>query len=304
MLVTGASGFLGRNFLASAPHDWAIVALYNQDVSFPAYLASLKGSDITPRKCDLTDENEVKSLSHEIGQSFDACLSLAANSDPSRSLTDSRYDWITNVGTLLNVLNNFNFARFLYVSSGAVYDGLRGKVSPECVLAPRLPYAISKLAGEHYVASHHKKGTIQQYMILRFFGAYGPYEPSRKIYSRLVRTFYLDREKEFTVRGDGENLIDAMYVTDAIDALIKAITCDRANLTLDLCQGSGLTVNELVSSAAAIFGIDNVRINHVGSVAEYIQFTASPSNAKQVLGSHENVSLEDGLTRLAHFLKR
>ena len=302
VLVTGASGFLGHNFLASAPRDWRIVALYNRDVSFPAYLTSIGRTNIVPRKCDLTDEKTVGELSHEIEKSFDACLFLAGNSNPARSVEDPRYDWMANVGTLLNVLNTFKFDRFLYVSSGAVYDGHRGLVSPETTLTPRLPYAISKLACEQYVQSYQKKGTIQEYLTLRFFGAYGPYEPARKIYSRLVRAFYINKEKEFTVYGNGENLIDAMYVLDATDTLIKAIMSDTTNLTIDLCQGSGMTLNELVSSAARIFGIKNAKIRHAGGVAEYIEFRASPDMAKKILDFHPKISLEEGLMRLAHFI--
>jgi UDP-glucose 4-epimerase len=285
------------------PHDWDIVALYNRDVSFPAYLTGIGKSGGVSRKCDLTDEKAVRSLSHDVGQSFDACLFLAANGDPTRSVEAPGYDWAVNVGTLLNVLNIFHFNRFLFVSSGAVYDGHQGYVSPESSLNPRLPYAISKLACEHYVQFYHKKGTIQEYLTLRLFGAYGPYEPPRKIYTQLVKAFCFDRKKEFTVKGDGMNLIDAIYVSDAMDALTKAVMSDSKNLTLDLCYGSAMTLNELVASAATIFGIDDVRVNHVGNVAEYIQFRASPKNVRKILDSHPRFNLEDGLTRLASFLR-
>jgi UDP-glucose 4-epimerase len=302
VLVAGASGFLGRNLLASAPRDWQIVALYNQDTTFPTYLRSIENPQFTCEKCDLTDEKAVASLAEDIGRSFDACVFLAANSDPARSIESPRYDWMANVGTLVNVLDTFKFNRFVFLSSGAVYDGNRGDVSPDTVLIPRLPYAISKLACEHYIRSYHKKGTLQNYLILRFFGAYGPYEPARKIYSRLVKTFCIRKEQEFTVRGNGKNLIDAMYVSDAVQAFTKAVLSDADGLTLDLCHGSPLPIDELVLCAARTFGIRNVKINHVGEVAEYIQFRASPEEARRILNTHPKVSLENGLRRLARFL--
>ena len=55
--------------------------------------------------------------------------------------------------------------------------------------------------------------------MVRFFGAYGPYEASHKIYTRLVRAFALESRNTYTIYGDGANLIDAMYVDDAIDAV-------------------------------------------------------------------------------------
>ena len=69
----------------------------------------------------------------------------------------------------------------VYVSSGAVYDGLLGPVSPATAVSPRLPYAISKLASEQYLrffAEH--RGSVGSYINVRFFGAYGPYEPRER----------------------------------------------------------------------------------------------------------------------------
>jgi nucleoside-diphosphate-sugar epimerase len=148
-----------------------IIALYNQDTSFPEYLTALGKSDLVSRQCDVTNEKAVASLADHIGRSFDACVFLAANSDPAKSVEDPRYDWVANVGTLVKVLNTFHFNRFVFLSSGAVYDEHEEYVSPETTLPPRLPYAISKLACEHYVRAYHKKGTLQNYLIFRFFGA-------------------------------------------------------------------------------------------------------------------------------------
>ena len=60
-------------------------------------------------------------------------------------------------------------------------------VGPDTVLRPTLPYAISKQACENYVRHFRESGRLGSYVIARFFGAFGPYEPERKIYTRLVR---------------------------------------------------------------------------------------------------------------------
>jgi nucleoside-diphosphate-sugar epimerase len=117
-----------------------------------------------------------------------------------------------------------------------------------------------------------------------------------------VRTFYINKEKEFTVHGDGKNLIDAIYVSDAVEALTKAVSTDTTNPTLDLCHGSPMSLDELVLCAARTFGVQHVKINHVGDVAEYIRFRALPERARRILNAYPKVSLEDGLTRFACFL--
>ena len=127
----------------------------------------------------------------------------------------------------------------IFFSSGAVYDGLTGLVSPESKLNPKLPYAISKLASEQYIQFFAKKGQIENYIILRFFGAFGPYEPERKIYTKLVRAFALEGKDEFVVRGDGKNLIDAMYVDDTIDGILKVMASSEKNKIVDFCRQTG-----------------------------------------------------------------
>src|SRR5205085_339671 len=100
--------------------------------------------------CDLTSAADVASLAREAG-TVDACLYLAANGDPAASATRPAWDLQSNTLALVTCLEQMPVGHFVYVSSGAVYDGLDGPVTPQTSVAPRLPYAISKLASEHYV---------------------------------------------------------------------------------------------------------------------------------------------------------
>src|SRR5262249_34044617 len=160
---------------------------------------------------------------------------------------------------------------------GAVYDRQAGLVSRSTPAEPALPYAISKLAAERYVRFFAEHGAVGHYLIVRFFGAYGPYEPKRKIYTRLVEAFAIRREKSFRVRGDGKNLIDAMFVSDAATAIVRMLRSDHWDTTVDLCTGSPLSIDELVCAAAKTFGVRGATIDHVGIVPEYIKFWASPN---------------------------
>ena len=106
---------------------------------------------------------------------------------------------------------------------------------------------------------------------MRFFGAYGPYEPVRKITTRFL-TAVARGDREFTLRGDGRNLIDFMYVDDAVDGLLGLITHARpARTTLDFCVRSPEPVGELVAAMARVTGSD-IAIHHDGVTEEYIEF--------------------------------
>ncbi len=304
VIIPGASGFIGRNLIQTIPADWEVVAVYNKSNDFPTWVEQKKLPHVTAVGCDLTDEAAVRRLAGRAGKRFDACVFLAANGDPACSVEHPVLDLQATVVTLINFLSHFEINRFIYFSSGAVYDGLSGAVSPEVKVSPYLPYAITNWACEHYVQAFTNRGRIGQYVNLRFFGAYGPYEPTRKLYNRLVRRFAFERVPQFTVRGNGCNYIDAMYVEDAVRGVLAVLESDQGNLTLDFCSGTPITINELVEIAGRTFDIENIKIEHSGHVPEYINFSASGEAMAQMFHFRPQISLEEGLQRFAEFLRQ
>ncbi|MEK7142969.1 MAG: NAD-dependent epimerase/dehydratase family protein [Patescibacteria group bacterium] len=297
ILLTGGLGFIGKNFLLHRPKDWQVVSLdMIEDRNFQKIIKNAQFFGI-----DLTDDVKVKRLAQKM-PSFDVCLHLAANSDPAASVPEPLWDLRSTTETLINICQNFKIKKLIYLSSGAVYDGWQGLVSPSVKLAPKLPYAISHLANEYYVQFFAKIIRIQEYVIIRFFGAYGPNEPPRKIYTNLVKAFRIEGKEEFVIRGDGKNFIDAMFVEDAIEAIVKVIESSKTNLTVDLCSGDRIKISDLVKQAGQIFG-QKVKIVHQSSVPEYIEFYASPDEFERLFDFRAKISLKEGLTKLAGWIR-
>ena len=307
LLVTGASGFLGRNALLAMPSSWQVVALYRPgNRNFPNFLEARQLHHIQPLACDLTDVQQVKQALGDVEENFDSCLALASNTSIPISIEQPMQDLITNVIGLLNVLQYCSINHLVYLSSGAVYAGLTGLVGPSSPVMPMLPYAISKLTAELYIrAAVHYNQRPECATIVRFFGAYGPYEPSRKLYTKLIRRFAFERKPDITVVGDGENYIDAMYVDDAIRALMKVLSLPAMEeiRCIDLGVGSGETVNQLVTRSAHVFGLEP-RISHEGSTAEYIRFKIDPHPFVTAYQIVPEIPLEVGLRRLAAHLEQ
>ena len=306
LLVTGASGFLGRNALLSVPPSWDVVALYHHDTTrFLRFLEARRLAHVRAYACDLTDVSSVQRTAAATGERFDACLYLASNTSIPLSIERPAEDLTTNVIGLLHTLQTWTFEHMVYLSSGAVYMGSSGHVTPNTPVSPTLPYAIAKLAAEQYIrASHQWNGSPRSATIIRFFGAFGPYEPARKVYTKLVRRFAFERDPRFVVQGNGENYIDAMYVDDTIHALIAALTQVSPGVrTIDLGLGNRETVNEVVARAAAAFGL-TPDIEHVGMSPEYITFYCTLEPFQSIYNVTPTVSLEDGLRRLAEHLRQ
>ncbi|MEO7003335.1 MAG: NAD(P)-dependent oxidoreductase [Ktedonobacterales bacterium] len=320
LVVTGANGFLGRNALLTLPRDWQIVALHRpQDAALPAFLARHRLDHITPVSCDLTDAAQVATAAqhaaHGLGSDpWDACLYLASNTDIPRSIAHPAFDLTTNTIGLINTLENWQFDHLVYLSSGAVYIGLNGIVGVETPVTPTLPYAIAKLASEQYVRAFARhRGNPRRATIVRFFGAFGPYEPSRKLYTKLARQFAFARNPAFTITGDGDNYIDAMYVDDAVQALRLVLdappeqpgvseSAESVRL-VNLGMGARETVNEIARRAACVFDIVP-QITHTGASPEYITFAIDPAHFAAQYGFAPSVTLEDGFQRLAAHLRQ
>jgi nucleoside-diphosphate-sugar epimerase len=80
VIVTGASGFLGRNFLLRAPRAWQITALYYRTADLPAFIKRHKLMHVRAVRCDLLDAGDVQRLA-AAGRA-DAVMYFAANGDP------------------------------------------------------------------------------------------------------------------------------------------------------------------------------------------------------------------------------
>jgi nucleoside-diphosphate-sugar epimerase len=307
LLITGSSGFLGRNALLAIPSSWHVVAMYRPgNTGFLSFVEAHRLRHIQPVACDLTDICQVEHAIRLVGKDFDSCLALASNTSIPSSIERPIDDLTTNVIGLLHLLQNCSFDHLVYLSSGAVYVGLTDLVGPASAISPTLPYAISKLAAEQYIrafACHHQ--TPRHATIVRFFGAYGSYEPPRKLYTKLIRQFAFKRDPHFTVIGDGENFIDAMYVDDAIRALLAVLALPPSERVrcIDLGVGSGESVNSVVTRAAHIFGLEP-QITHEASAAEYIQFVIDPWPFTSLYQFTPTISLEVGLKYLADHLEQ
>jgi UDP-glucose 4-epimerase len=302
LVITGASGFIGRNVLLRAPREWEIVAFAHRTPGLEAFVADHQLSHVRVVRCDLTDAAAVAALAAETGRA-DAALYLAANGDPAASAERPRWDLESNTVALVTFLEHYPVDHLVYLSSGAVYDGLVGAVSPATPASPRLPYAISKLASEQYVRffseRRHEPGT---YINVRFFGAYGPYEPDRKITTRWLGALTAG-QREVTLRGNGENLIDFMYVDDAVDGMLRLVQAAGTTATVDFACGAPVSVNAVVEAMARTLGVD-VTVRHEGETEEYIRFHSVDQAMRDRFGIAPAISFEDGLRRLVKFLEQ
>jgi len=304
ILVTGASGFIGRNFLLKHRNDAEIVATYNRSQDFCIFIRENHLDNVLPINLDLTDLCVVKEAFKRVGEEFDLTVHLVASPSEIRlSANEPQKDLHISVQSLLNTIMTTKTSDLIFMSSGAVYDGHRGQVSPKTPVDPLFPYAISKMACEQYVKYAKKYKLINNYVILRSFGVYGPYESPMKIFTNLIKRFYLEGTNEFTVIGDGNNLIDAMYVDDAIEGIDQVISSNVRNVVVDFAPGSPLTINDLIIKVGKILGKEKISLKNTGWPLEYTTFYSSDDQMKKLFGFKPFTPLNVGIWKFAKFLR-
>lgn len=302
VLVTGISGFIGRNFLECAPKDLEIIGIYNKSSDIEKFVRGKKLKNARLYRCDLTDKEQVENLFGKIGKNFENCIYLAANVNVPLSITNPVEDLKTTVQGLVNFLQSCGkISKFILMSSATVYEGSRGIATTSTRLNPLVPYSISKLMAEHYVRFFQYSGKIGSYMILRFGGAYGKYS-EKKFVSQVVEKIAVQNEKMIEVYGDGTNIVNLMYAKDTIKALLACLKSNKQNITCNLGQDN-MTITELIGRVAKIFN-RSVEITHSPRRKDqkYIEFKLDVDFNK-ILSFKPDYSFEEGIREFAQLMK-
>jgi nucleoside-diphosphate-sugar epimerase len=301
ILLTGASGFIGKNFLELAPKDIEIIGIYNSSKEIEDFVKEKELKNVELHKCDLTEEEETKKLFEKIGNSFDHCLFLAGNVNVPLSKSNPSKDLDITVGSLINVLQSCKIKRFVYLSTTGIYDGNKGEVDVNSKLNPAVPYCISKLMAEQYVKYFSSIGQINEYIILRFGGAYGKYS-EKKFMTKLVDDIYVQNKETIEIYGNGTNIINVMYVKDAVKALLTCLNSEKSNLICNLGQDN-MTITKIMQSVAKIFNKD-VKIKYIPKVKEqkYINFSVKV-DFNDIFDFSPEYSFEQGIKEFGDLIK-
>ena len=227
ILVTGAAGFIGSNFvrmLISRSVDVKLIAL--DKLTYAGNLENLKDLLNNPKlafvKGDICDAKFVSDLwdQHKIAQ----VVNFAAESHVDRSIMSSGPFVQTNViGTqvLLDTAKAKGVERFLQIGTDEVYGTLPEdkpdiKFTEETPIQPNSPYSASKAAADCLVRSYFHTFNMPV-LTTRCSNNYGPYHFPEKMIPLFVTN--LMEGKKVPLYGDGMNIRDWLYVEDHCDAI-------------------------------------------------------------------------------------
>jgi len=237
-------------------------------------------------------------------QRVDCVYHLAARvSVPESILYPRDYNDVNVGGTVavMEAVRDAGVKRMVLASSGAVYGEQRKQpVSEKSILHPDSPYAVSKIASEHYVFTIGALYGIET-VALRIFNAYGPGQFVPASHAPVIPQFLKQAlgDASLVVFGSGNQTRDFVYIDDVVDALSAAATAsDVDRQIINVGSGQEVSINQLVEKVARA----TVReINALHSQADkggVSRLVADINLARQKLDYSPKVDLDEGLRRM------
>lgn len=299
-LVTGGAGFIGSHLVEALLVRGDTVRVLD-DLS-SGHLENL--SHVIDR-IDFIEGNIRDSATVQQATSgVDFIFHLAALVSVPKSMAEpTEAELINAVGTL-NVLNAAKAAgvqRLVLSSTCAVYgdDPTLPKTETMCP-QPKSPYAISKLAAEHYCQIFNESFGLET-VILRYFNIFGPRQDPSSAYSGVISIFVdkLSQGLAPTIFGNGQQTRDFVFVDDVVRANLLAAEAPKASGEIfNIGTGRPISINQLFENLRHIFNCDLKPDYRPARTGDILHSYANPSRAKTVLGWQAQVDFEEGLKRL------
>lgn len=249
-LVTGAAGFIGSHLCERLIADGHYV--YGIDNLVSGRLSNLD-SLRTNYKFHL-EEADVNGLGGV--EDVDWIFHLSALADVVPSIeSPTAYHEANVYGTfsMLQLARTVAAKRFIYAASSSCYGIPEQYPTPETAPCnPMYPYALTKYMGEQYVM-HWARVYKLPAVSLRLFNVYGPRARTSGAYGAVFGTFLaqMANGQPLTIVGDGTQSRDFTYVTDVVDAFVKAAEGDFSDEIFNIGTGGPQTINHLVAILGA-----------------------------------------------------
>ncbi|MBT4121084.1 MAG: NAD-dependent epimerase/dehydratase family protein [Candidatus Magasanikbacteria bacterium] len=290
-LVTGGAGFIGSHLvdkLIELGHD--VIVIDNLMLGKKEFIN--KQSKFY--KADIRNLEKIKKLFKDV----EVVFHLAADPRLQTSIEDPISTHEINVTGTLNILlaaKESNVKKVIFSSSCAIYgDQEKLPITEKHSTDPMNPYALHKLMGENYCRLFHQLFDLDA-VCLRYFNVFGPRKLDTGSYPMVVPIFLGQKKRgeKLTIVGDGKQTRDYVYVSDVVEANIKAWQSDISDgRGVNIGSGVQTSVNEI----AELIGGESVNVDERPGEMKFIE--ADNTKAKKLLDWGPTIGLEEGIKNL------
>ena len=305
ILITGAAGFIGSNFVEYFNKKYPEYKLIILDKL--TYAGNIHNLDKVINKIkfvegDICDFNVVMNVFKNYD--INGVIHFAAESHVDNSIKTPFIFTQTNVigtHTLLEVARQVwgeeSINKFVHISTDEVYGtlGEEGYFTETTRINPNSPYSASK-ASSDLIAKAYFETFKMNINITNCSNNYGPYQHHEKLIPHMISLALKD--EKLPVYGDGRNIRDWLYVEDhckAIDLVFhKGVKGERYNI-----GGHNEKRNiEIVKLILKHLGKSEDLIENVTDRKGHdYRYAIDPAKIKQQLGWEPETKFEDGIIK-------
>lgn len=296
ILLLGGNGFIGLHL---------VHALCNAGYSLKIFGRTDSANNQAPSdniefiEGDFANKSDIESALENI----DICFHLISTVLPKTSNQDPIFDIETNLLSTVHFLNlavKVKLKKIIFISSGGTVYGVPHylPIDEHHVTQPRCSYGINKLAIEKYLHLFYDLYGLD-YQVLRLANPYGKGQRIQNGQG-VISTFLTKALQGETVEvwGDGSTVRDYIYISDVVNALLRAITYNGPSKVLNIASGQGQSLNQVLHEIEIILNKKILRCYKPKRSLDVPASVLSIDNAIHELQWKPAVTFREGLLRM------
>jgi UDP-glucose 4-epimerase len=305
ILVTGGCGLIGSatvsNLLASRDPGQIILLDNFSRGSLRNVDAALQDARVKLVHGDIRDPGLMRKLCHGMDAVIHlAALRITACAAEPREAFSVMCEGSFNV---VEACQATGVKKMVAASSASIYGAAEAFPTGEThhPYANRTLYGAAKLMLEGMLRSHHEMYGLP-YVALRYFNVYGPRMDTHGKYTEvLIRWMdHIEAGKPPLILGDGMASMDFVYIDDVARANVLALESDAEDEVFNIASGVETSLIELADKLLRVMGSNlKPEFGPERKVNAVPRRLADTSKAEKMLRFRAEVSLDDGLARLA-----
>ena len=305
IVITGGAGFIGSNLAKSLSVDNQVIIIDDLSTGDKGNIEDLVDNKKTEFiKGSITDLE----LLQKTFKKADYVFHEAAIPSVSRSIQEPITTCNVNINGTLNVLlaaRDCGVKKVVYASSSSVYGDISTyPITEDMTPNPLSPYAIAKLTSEYYCNVFSKIFNLPT-VVLRYFNVYGPRQDPNGEYAAVIPKFITNvlNDKPLVIYGDGLQTRDFIYIDDVVKTNILAAENNITGI-FNAAGGKQITINQLAKTIMNLCNKDleiRYKATRPGDIKHSV---ADISKAKEKLGVHPSINIENGLKQTIQWFQK
>ena len=305
-LVTGAAGFIGSTLTdrlladgvrvtgVDAFTDYYDVSLKRRNIAGALAHRGFELLELDLATSDLAPLPEVDVVFHNAAQP-------GVRASWGREFATYAQQNVLATQRLLERYKRSKLERFIYASSSSIYGDAETYPTSEAMLPrPFSPYGVTKLAGEH-LAMLYGRNFGTPVAALRYFTVYGPRQRPDMAFHRFCRAMLAG--EPITVYGDGHQSRDFTFVSDAVEANVRAWKRAAPQGVYNVGGGSQVEVLEAIALLEKSLGRKALVNLEPRPAGDPLRTRADATRLAADLGYATAVGIADGLAAEADWAR-